>query len=360
MFSISRPFAEGRDTGCTKDTGVFMTLAYFIKRLIYCALVVFGAATLIFFLPRLASERNPIVERMGQTAAAAGILSEGVEEMQKAWEAKFGLDKPLWQQYLNYLSDALHLDFGYSLAYFPAKVKDQIAGALPWTIGLFGVATIIAFLLGSLSGALLAWPKAPKCLQYILPLVLTLSAVPYYLLGLVLLFLFAFTVRWFPLSGGYSIGVIPEFSFDFIWDVLHHSLLPGIAMFLTGVGFWALQMRGLMVLGLEENYITFAEAKGLKGSRIFFRYAVRNVLLPQVTALAIALGQVISGAILVEIVFGYPGLGTLLLKAVSGFDYNLISGIVFIIILIIAISTLIVDLICPFLDPRITHHRGTK
>jgi peptide/nickel transport system permease protein len=183
--------------------------------------------------------------------------------------------------------------------------------------------------------------------------------VPYYLLGLVLLFLFAFTIRWFPLSGGYSIGVIPEFSFDFIWDVLHHSLLPGLAMFLTGVGFWALQMRGLMVLGLEENYITFAEAKGLKGSRIFFRYAVRNVLLPQVTALAIALGQVISGAILVEIVFGYPGLGTLLLKAVSGFDYNLISGIVFIIILIIAISTLIVDLICPLLDPRITHHRGT-
>ena len=337
-----------------------MTLAYFIKRLIYCALVVFGAATLIFFLPRLASERNPIVERMGQTAAAAGILSEGVEEMQKAWEAKFGLDKPLWQQYLNYLYDALHLDFGYSLAYFPARVKDQIAGALPWTIGLFGVATIIAFFLGSLSGALLAWPKAPKCLQYILPLVLTLSAVPYYLLGLVLLFLFAFTIRWFPLSGGYSIGVIPEFSFDFIWDILHHSLLPGIAMFLTGVGFWALQMRGLMVLGLEENYITFAEAKGLKGSRIFFRYAVRNVLLPQVTALAIALGQVISGAILVEVVFGYPGLGTLLLKAVSGFDYNLISGIVFIIILIIALSTLIVDLICPFLDPRITHHRGTK
>lgn len=337
-----------------------MTLAYFIKRLIYCALVVFGAATLIFFLPRLASERNPIIERMGQTAAAAGILSEGVEEMQKAWEVKFGLDKPLWQQYLNYLYDALHLDFGYSLAYFPAKVKDQIAGALPWTIGLFGVATVIAFLLGSLSGALLAWPKAPKCLQYILPLVLTLSAVPYYLLGLVLLFLFAFTIRWFPLSGGYSIGAIPELSFDFIWDVLHHSLLPGIAMFLTGVGFWALQMRGLMVLGLEENYITFAEAKGLRGSRIFFRYAVRNVLLPQVTALAIALGQVISGAILVEVVFGYPGLGTLLLKAVSGFDYNLISGIVFIIILIIALSTLIVDLICPLLDPRITHHGGTK
>jgi peptide/nickel transport system permease protein len=337
-----------------------MTLSYFIKRMIYFVLVVYGAATLIFLLPRLASERNPIVERMGQTAAAAGILTEGVDKMQKAWEAKFGLDKPLWRQYLNYLYDVLHLDFGYSLAYFPAKVRDQIASALPWTIGLFGIATIIAFLLGSLGGALLAWPKAPKCLQYLLPLILTLSAVPYFLLGLVLLFLFAFTRHWFPLSGGYSIGVVPEFSLNFLLDVLRHSILPGIAMFLAGVGFWALQMRGLMVLGLEENYITFAEAKGLKGSRIFFRYAIRNVLLPQVTALAIALGQVISGAILVEVVFGYPGLGTLLLKAVSGFDYNLISGIVFIIILIIAISTLIVDLIYPLLDPRITHHRGTK
>jgi peptide/nickel transport system permease protein len=184
--------------------------------------------------------------------------------------------------------------------------------------------------------------------------------VPYYLLGLVLLFLFAFTWQWFPLSGGYSIGVIPEFSMDFILDVLGHSILPGIAIFLAGVGFWALQMRGLMVLGLEDNHIIFAEAKGLRGSRIFFRYAVRNVLLPQVTALAIALGQIISGAILVEVVFGYPGLGTLLLKAVSGFDYNLISGIVFIIILIIAISTLIVDLVYPLLDPRITHHRGVE
>ena len=173
---------------------------------------------------------------MGQTAAAAGLLTEGVEEMQKAWEAKFGLDKPLWRQYLNYLGDVLRLDFGYSLAYFPARVGDQIAGALPWTIGLFGVATILAFLFGSLGGALLAWPRAPQFLQYLLPLILTLSAVPYYLLGLVLLFVFAYTIRWFPLSGGYSIGVIPEFSLDFVLDVIRHSILPGIAMFLTGVG----------------------------------------------------------------------------------------------------------------------------
>ncbi|MBA7658712.1 Dipeptide transport system permease protein DppB [subsurface metagenome] len=131
-------------------------------------------------------------------------------------------------------------------------------------------------------------------------------------------------------------------------------------MIIAGVGFWALQMRGMMIIGLEEDYIAFAEAKGLKGNRIFFRYALRNVLLPQATSLAITLGQVISGGILVEVVFGYPGLGTLLLKAVSGFDYNLISGIVFIIIIIIAVATLLVDLLYPLLDPRITYQRRVK
>ena len=337
-----------------------MTLNYLLRRLGLFVVVAWAAVTLIFFLPRLASERNPIVERMGQTAASAGKLAEGVEKMVKAWEAKFGLDQPLWKQYLRYFRDVLHLDFGYSLAYYPTKVIDLIIKALPWTIGLFGVATLISFLLGSLGGALLAWPKAPRFLQYLLPFFLTLSAVPYYLLGLVLLFLFAFTIRIFPLSGGYPVGTVPSLSFPFILEVLRHAVLPGCAMIIAGVGFWALQMRGMMIIGLEEDYIAFAEAKGLKGNRIFFRYALRNVLLPQATSLAITLGQVISGAILVEVVFGYPGLGTLLLKAVSGFDYNLISGIVFIIIIIIAVATLLVDLLYPLLDPRITYQRRVK
>jgi len=337
-----------------------MTLNYLLRRLGLFVVVVWAAVTLIFFLPRLASERNPMVERMGQTAASAGKLAEGVEERVKAWEAKFGLDQPLWKQYLRYFRDVLHLDFGYSLAYYPTKVIELIMKALPWTIGLFGIATLISFLLGSLGGALLAWPKAPRFLQYLLPFFLTLSAVPYYLLGLVLLFFFAFTIRIFPLSGGYPVGTVPSLSFPFILEVLRHAVLPGCAMIIAGVGFWALQMRGMMIIGLEEDYIAFAEAKGLKGNRIFFRYALRNVLLPQTTSLAITLGQVISGAILVEVVFGYPGLGTLLLKAVSGFDYNLINGIVFIIIIIIAVATLLVDLLYPLLDPRITYQKRVK
>jgi peptide/nickel transport system permease protein len=336
-----------------------MIILHLFKRVGILVLVVWAAATLIFILPRFATKRNPIAERLGQTAGSAGYLSEGVAEMVKAWEAKFGLDQPLWKQYLYHLKDIINLDFGFSLAFYPSRVNVLVLRALPWTIGLFGMATLISFVLGSLAGALLAWPKAPGFLQYLLPFFLTLSAVPYYLLGLVLLFLFAFTTRLFPLSGGYSIGIVPSFSFPFLLDALRHSILPGLAMFLSGVGFWSLQMRAVMILGLEEDYINFAEAKGLKDNHIFFQYAIRNSLLPQVTGLAIALGQMISGAILVEVVFGYPGLGTLLLKAVSAFDYNLISGIVFIIILIIAVATFIVDSIYPLLDPRISYHRRT-
>jgi len=337
-----------------------MTINYVLKRLGFFVLVIWVATSLIFIVPRL-SGRNPIVERMGQTAGAAGIISsEGLEEMVKVWEAKFGLNQPLGKQYLYYLRDMLRFDFGYSFAYYPAKVVDRLAGAVPWTIGLFGMATLISFLLGSLAGALLAWPRSPRFLQYLLPLFLTLSAVPYYLLGLVLLFLFAFTIRIFPLGGGYSVAAVPSLSFPFVLDILHHSVLPGLALVLGGIGMWALHMRGMMVIGREEDYITFAEAKGLGGKRIFFRYALRNILLPQVTSLALSLGIVISGAILVEVVFGYPGLGTLLLKAVSGFDYNLINGVVFIIIIIVAVGTLLLDLLYPLIDPRITYHRRMR
>lgn len=334
-----------------------MTPMYLLKKIGILIVVIWAAATLMFILPRLATSRNPIAERIGQTAGAAGYLSHNVEEMVKAWEAKFGLDQPLSKQYMYHLKDIVTLDFGYSLAFYPSRVKTLLSSALPWTICLFGTAILISFLLGSLAGALLSWPKAPKFLQYFLPIFLTLSAVPYYLLGLVLLFLFAFTIRIFPLYGGHSIGIVPSLSFTFILDALRYSVLPGLAIFLSGVGFWSLQMRAIMVIGLEEDYMNFAEAKGLKENRVFFRYAIRNALIPQVTSLAISLGQMISGAILVEVVFGYPGLGTLLLKAVSSFDYNLISGIVFIIILTVAIATFIIDLLYTVLDPRITYTR---
>lgn len=186
---------------------------------------------------------------------------------------------------------------------------------------------------------------------------MALSAVPQFLLGLILLYLFAILYRVFPLSGGYSIGAIPHLSVPFIFDILRHAILPGLSLVLVGIGFWALGMRGMMITTKGEDYINFAEAKGLRDRRIFFSYAIRNAVLPQVTGFAINLGTIISGVVIVEVIFGYPGMGSLLFNAISGSDYFLIYGIVYVTVLIIGLSTLLVDLLYPILDPRITYRR---
>ncbi len=334
-----------------------MQLRYLLRRFLLLILIMWTAATLNFFIPKL-TPRNPIREKLAEQATRGGYLQEGMEEMLKAYEEKFGLDKPLWQQYLTYLSDMARLDLGYSIANYPKTVLELVGEALPWTIGLLTTATLIAFLFGTLVGAMIAWPRSPRLLQYLVPPLMTLSAIPYYLLGLVLIYFLAFRLRLFPLGGGYSIGTIPSLSLSFILDVVRHSILPALSMVLAGAGFWALGMRGMMVTVLGEDYITFAEAKGLKERRIFFRYALRNALLPQVTSLALSMGNVVSGAVLVEVVFGYPGMGTLLARSINYLDYFVIYGIVFVVIVAIGVAMLIMDLVYPLLDPRISYERG--
>jgi len=164
-------------------------------------------------------------------------------------------------------------------------------------------------------------------------------------------------VQWFPVFGGYSAGVVPSFSFGFVLDVLMHALLPALSIVLVATGGWALGMRGMMVTTMGEDYVTFAEAKGLKSATIFLRYCVRNAILPQTTALALALGQILSGAVLVEVIFGYPGIGALLFQAIRENDFFLIQGIVFTVIVALGLTTLILDVAYPWLDPRISYRR---
>lgn len=332
-----------------------MSLTYAIKRVLLFFLIVWVGVTVVFFLPKLAPGRDPIAERMGMLAASGGVNYEAIEAMIEAYRAKFGLDLPLWRQYLSYLADIARFDFGYSLAMYPSRVLDLIAIALPWTIGLLLVSTVFAFAFGTLFGGLLAWPKTSKYFQYFVSPLLVLSAIPYYLLGFILIYLLAFRLKIFPLGGGSQYGTLPSFTWAYIRDVLYHSMLPALSIVLAGIGFWALAMRGMMITVLGEDYVTLAQARGLRGGRIFFQYALRNALLPQTTSLALSLGTILSGALLVEVIFRYPGLGTLLFKAISAFDYFTIYGIVFFIIVTIGLATLILDLIYPFLDPRITY-----
>jgi len=334
-----------------------MTLSYFLKRLGMFFLVVWLATTVNFFLARLGGG-DPVEQQLMRQAALGGSVQAGMEDMVEEYNEKFGLNTPLWEQYVNYLKDMLRFDFNYSIANYPVLVIDIIERSLPWTFGLLLTTTIFSWIIGGLLGAFMGWPRSPKLLEYLMPPLLSLNAIPFFLLGLVLIYVFAFRFDWFPLSGGYSVGTFPEYSLAFAWDVLQHSVLPALAIILVSIGGWALTMRSMMVTTYGEDYVTFADAKGLKDRTIFVRYSIRNALLPQTTALALVLGQLIAGTVLVEVIFSYPGIGTTLYNAIRGSDYFLVQGIIFFLILGIAIATFILDLIYPYLDPRITYRKS--
>jgi peptide/nickel transport system permease protein len=334
-----------------------MRADYLVRRIIQFVIVLWGAATLNFVLPRLAPG-NPVRERLLSALATGGYQQAGIEEMVLAYNEQFGLDKPLYVQYLLYLQAAFQLDFGYSIASYPAKVLNLIMAALPWTISLLLVSTLISFVLGTLLGALMAWPRSPRFLRHLVLPMMALSAIPYYLLGLVLVYCFAILLPIFPISGGYAIGTLPNLSWAFIQDAIYHSILPALSIVLSAIGFWALGMRGMMVTTEGEDYVVYAEAKGVPERGIFLHYALRNAILPQLTSLALALGTVVSGAVVVEIVFGYPGVGSLLFQAIRSLDYFVIYGVVFMTVLAIAIATLALDLTYPLVDPRISY-RGS-
>ena len=328
---------------------------YLIRRFGVLLLVIFLASTINFFLPRI-SGQNPIRERLLEQATRGGYIPPGLEETVAIYEKRFGLDRPLIIQYRNYMFNVAKGDLGFSLSNFPKRTTELIAETLPWTIGLGVMTTLFAFILGSFLGAFIGWPSSPAAYKYLFLPLLTLSAVPQFMLGLMLLFFFAFKFNWFPLFGGYSIATFPDWNDPgFLWNVARHAVLPALSIVLVALGLWALQMRGMMVTMQGEDYMTMAEAKGLRGSRIFMRYAVRNALLPQVTGLALAMGNIVSGFILVEVVFSYPGIGGLLVASIVQNDFFVLQGIILIIIVAIAVATFIVDVMYPLLDPRIKY-----
>ncbi|MCC6169502.1 MAG: ABC transporter permease [Caldilineaceae bacterium] len=334
-----------------------MSVAYIARRFIIFLVVVWAAATFNFLLPRLGGV-NPVREKLIAQASLSGSVQAGLEDMIAEFEAKFGIDQPLWKQYLTYMSDMARFDFNYSIVNYPRRVADMIAEALPWTISLLLITTLLAFLIGNFLGALMAWPNTPKFLGYIMPPILMMTAIPYFLLGLILVYVFGFYLGVFPLFGGYTPGTIPTMTWRFAKDVVWHSMLPALSILLVGLGFWAMGMRAMMVMTQGEDYVIYADAMGLRDRTIFARYAIRNALLPQVTALALSLGGIVGGAVLVEVIFGYPGIGTVLYQGIRGSDYYLVQGIVFVVIVSIGLATFILDIVYPLLDPRITYRRS--
>ncbi len=334
-----------------------MSIQYILRRLGIFLLIIWVASTLNFIIPRLAPG-DPIAAILGQMEEQGATVANSAEII-ATFRERFGLDDPVYVQYFKYLWSLVRLDLGYSIAHFPARVTDIVGAALPYTLGLLTVTTLITFVLGIFAGALLVWHTTPRIARIVITFFMMLAPIPYYLLAIIFVSVLAFSLGLFPYSGVVSVGRLPQPGFDLgYWiDVLYHSTLPALSIIIAGVGGWILGMRGMMVTVLGEDYLTLAEAKGLRDRRIFYFYAMRNALLPQLTGLAISLGYVVSGATIVELIFSYPGMGYRLFQAINTNDFPVIQGITFFLVVSIAVAILVIDLIYPRLDPRITYNR---
>jgi len=330
-----------------------LTPKYVLRRLGMWVLTIWLGATIIFIVPRLAPG-DPVAAMVSRMLNQAGYV-EGAAEMIEAWRARFGLDGPILVQYFKYLRSVLTFDLGYSLSSFPSRVDEMVIDALPWTVGLLSLATLISFVLGNLIGAMMAWRRTPNWARNLLPVTLTFTSIPFFMFGILLIYFFAFGLRWFPPSGAYKSSIPMGWNLPFILNVIHYGTLPALSIVVTSMGFWALGMRGMMITNDGEDYMILAEAKGLPPRRVFWSYGMRNSILPQITALALSLGAIAGGSTLVEYIFAYPGMGYLLYLGIVNTDYTLIQGIVFILIMGTATAVLILDLLYPLIDPRITY-----
>jgi peptide/nickel transport system permease protein len=271
-----------------------------------------------------------------------------------------GVDHPgsLWHQYVTYLSDVAHFNFGTDVSEYPAKVSTIIGQTIPWTLTLVGTATVIAFLIGTALGIMAGW-RHGGALDRVLPGLMFLQALPYFFLALILVDLLALHLHVFPTGSGYGQTDVPGWNTAFIGSAIYHSILPAFTIVITSVAGWMLQMRNVMITTIGEDYVLAAQAKGLKNRRVIFTYAARNALLPQLQGFGLALGFVVSGAIVMEIVFSYPGIGLLLVNAVTSSDFPMMQAIFLVITVTVLLANLIVDLIIIFVDPRVRTREAT-
>ncbi|TMG35369.1 MAG: ABC transporter permease [Chloroflexi bacterium] len=322
-------------------------MTYLLRRLEFFVVTLWAALTLNFILPRLLPGGPEVALR---TRFHGRVNPAAIKSLEVALGVNNN-DSP-FQQYLSYLGNLLHGDFGVSIGFFPKHVVDVIMLALPWTVGLVGMATVIAFVLGTLIGIVSAWRRG-GVLDSVLPSIFVVtSAFPYFWIGLICIYVFSITLGWFPQAFGSSSEVSSEWSWTYISDVLVHSILPAFTIVLTSIGGWVLTMRNNMITTLAEDYVKMARAKGLSPARIMFHYAARNAILPNLVGFAMSLGFVISGALLVEIVFNYPGLGTFLRQAVNNEDFPLMQSLFLLITLAVLLAVTAADFLTAWLDPR--------
>lgn len=322
------------------------------KRALLMLAVIFFGVSLTFLVTHL-SPINPVEAALGRMTARSVSNPEAIVAMRAALTELYGVEAPLWSQYLNFWGRLVRGDLGPSLMAFPTPAMTLVIRAMPWTVTLLTVATLITFVVGNILGGLAGYSQNNKFLKAFGIVAIAIQPVPYYIVAFILLIIFGFLWPILPISGGFAMNVTPGMNWPYISSVLQHAILPASSLVLVGFGGWFLGMRALVSNVVTEDYVTYAELAGVKKSTIVGGYVMRNALVPQLTALAMALGGVFSGTVITEQVFNYPGLGSLLIDAVNAGDYSLVLAVSTVSVTAVAIAIFIVDLLHPLLDPRI-------
>jgi peptide/nickel transport system permease protein len=335
-------------------------MRHLLRRAGFYLVALWAAVTFNFIIPRL-MPGDPLLSYLVRLEGRSSVPLSQATITAIGREIGYDPSEPIWQQYLDYVNSLLHGQFGISISQYPIPVVDILKQSLPWTIGLVGSAVVLSFLIGTLLGMLFAWKRGSWYDTTLPPALTFLSAVPYFWMALALLYTFAIILGWFPSSDAYDVGQFPfgpQLSPDFALSVLYHSILPVVTLIIGSLAQWVLTMRNAMVTTLSEDYLLMAQAKGLSSWRVLFAYAARNAVLPSITSFSISLGLVVSGSILTEIVFNYPGIGYELRQGVSESDYPLVQTTFLVLALAVLGANFLAELVYTLLDPRIRQGRS--
>ncbi|RDJ19782.1 ABC transporter permease [Bosea caraganae] len=326
--------------------------AYLAKRLVQFALVVFIGVNLAFVITH-ASPIDPVEQSISAVTSFGTTSPDAIAAMRTSLQELYGLKGTLAEQYVTFWSRVLRGDFGPSLSAFPTPVSALIGRALPWTAGLLIISTLITWVLGNLLGGLAGYYQRNRTLKLMGVVAMGVHPIPYYIVALMLLIVFGFLWPVLPITGGSAMNLQQGWNWPFVSSVVLHSILPALSLILIGLGSWFLGMRSLVSNIVTEDYVVYAEIAGLDSRRVLGAYVMRNALAPQVTGLAMSLGGIFNGAVITEKVFGYPGVGTLLVDAVYAGDYGLVLGVTTVSIIAVSVGVLVIDLLYPLIDPRV-------
>ena len=325
---------------------------YVLKRFAQFLLVVFIGISLTFFITHL-TPIDPVEQMIAAITTFSQSEPQAVDMMRVSLRELYGTGGPILEQYFTYWRRLLMLDFGPSLSAFPTPVSALIGRALPWTIGLLLTCTLIAWVLGNLLGGLAGYYRDSRTLKLFGVVAMGFHPIPYYIIAFVLLIIFGYLWPILPISGGAAQNIQRGLNLEFVLSVLRHSILPALSIILVGIGGWFMGMRALVSNIVTEDYVVYAELGGVAQGRIVPFYVMRNALVPQITGLAMSLGAIFNGAIIVEFVFSYPGLGRLLISAVYAGDYGLVLGVAVISIVAVSAAVFLIDVLYPVFDPRV-------